>query len=50
MNNNDSAEDHYELGIVRRFDFSSKLQRMSTLVKNMKEPNFYAFVKVLRRK
>jgi cation-transporting ATPase 13A2 len=36
---------HYELGIVRRFDFSSKLQRMSVIVKNTNEPHFKAFCK-----
>ena len=36
---------HYELAIVRRFDFSSKLQRMSTLVKNLSQPNFTCYVK-----
>lgn len=36
---------HYELGIVRRFDFSSKLQRMSVIVKNVNEPHFKAFCK-----
>ena len=43
--NNDDLTDHYELGIIRRFDFSSKLQRMSTLVKNMAEPNILCFCK-----
>ena len=38
-------KDHYELGIVRRFDFSSKLQRMSTLVKNLSQPNFTCYCK-----
>lgn len=38
-------DSHYELGIVRRFDFSSKLQRMSVLVKNIKENCFKIFVK-----
>ena len=38
-------KDHYELGIVRRFDFSSKLQRMSTLVKNLSHPNFVCYCK-----
>ena len=33
-------EDHYELGIVRRFDFVPKLQRMSVITKNVNE-NFY---------
>ena len=37
--------DHYELAIVRRFDFSSKLQRMSTLVKNLSQPNFICYCK-----
>jgi cation-transporting ATPase 13A3/4/5 len=36
---------HYELGIVKRFDFSSKLQRMSVLTKNVNEPHFKAFCK-----
>jgi cation-transporting ATPase 13A3/4/5 len=27
---------HYEIGIVKRFDFSSKLQRMSVLTKKCK--------------
>lgn len=36
---------HYELGIVRRFDFSSKLQRMSVIVKNVNEPYFKSFCK-----
>ena len=37
--------DHYELGIIRRFDFSSKLQRMSSLVKNLSQPNFTCYCK-----
>ena len=37
--------DHYEIGIVRRFDFSSKFQRMSTLVKNLTQPNFICYCK-----
>ena len=36
---------HYELGIIRRFDFSSKFQRMSTLVKNLTQPNFTCYCK-----
>jgi cation-transporting ATPase 13A2 len=36
---------HYEIGIVNRFDFSSKLQRMSVLTKNVNEPHFKAFCK-----
>ena len=38
-------KDHYELGIIRRFDFSSKLQRMSTLVKNLTQDTFTCYVK-----
>ena len=38
-------KEHYELGIVRRFDFSSKLQRMTTLVKDQNEKFFKAFCK-----
>ena len=30
-------EEHYELGIVRRFDFVPKLQRMSVITKNVNE-------------
>ena len=37
--------DHYELGIIRRFDFSSKFQRMSSLVKNLSLPNFTCYCK-----
>ena len=36
---------HYELGIIQRFDFESKLQRMSTIVKNIPETNFLCFCK-----
>ncbi len=36
---------HYEMGIVRRFDFSSKLQRMSVIVKNVNEPYFKVYSK-----
>ena len=41
----DIIKTHYELGIVRRFEFSSKLQRMTTLVKNANEPYYKAFCK-----
>ena len=37
--------DHYEIGIIRRFDFSSKFQRMSSLVKNLTQPNFICYCK-----
>ena len=39
------VHDHYELGIIRRFDFSSKFQRMSSLVKNLTQPNFTCYCK-----
>jgi magnesium-transporting ATPase (P-type) len=38
-------EAKYELAIVKRFDFESKLQRMSVIVKNMKDGSFRAYVK-----
>jgi len=41
----DIIMNHYELGIIRRFDFESKLQRMSTIVKNIPETNFLCFCK-----
>jgi cation-transporting ATPase 13A2 len=36
---------HYELSIFRKLDFSSKLQRMSVIVKNPNETNFKVFCK-----
>jgi predicted P-type ATPase len=36
---------HYELGVVKQFEFSSKLQRMSVLTKNVNEPFFKVFCK-----
>ena len=42
---NKIINEHYEIGIVKRFDFSSKLQRMSVLVKNTNESFFKYFVK-----
>ena len=38
-------KNHYELGIVRRFDFSSKLQRMTVLAKDANQKFFKAFCK-----
>ena len=40
-----SSSSLYEIAIVRRFDFSAKLQRMITLTKNLNEPYFKAFCK-----
>ena len=44
-NENDKLKKRYELGIVKRFDFSSKLQRMTTISKNINENYFKAFCK-----
>ena len=44
-NEDDVIKSHYEIGIVRRFDFSSKLQRMTTIIKNINETYFKAFCK-----
>ena len=38
-------EEHYELGIVRRFDFMPKLQRMSVITKNVNENYYKVFCK-----
>jgi len=35
----------YQLGIVRRFDFTSKLQRMSVIVQNLRNSKYRLFVK-----
>ena len=40
-----SLKGKYALGIVKRFDFSSKLQRMTTISKNINEGYFKAFCK-----
>ena len=42
---NNILKGHYELGIVKRFDFESKLQRMSTIAKNLSEENYICFCK-----
>ena len=34
-----------QIGIIRRFDFSSKLQRMSVIVRNLSEDKFRLYVK-----
>ena len=41
----EKMKDHYELGIIRRFDFSSKLQRMSSISKNLIDSNFICYCK-----
>ena len=49
LQNNDNILENlkgkYALGIVKRFDFSSKLQRMTTISKNVNENYFKAFCK-----
>ena len=49
LGENDDEEqifrEHYELGIVRRFDFSSKLQRMSVIVKDVNDQHYKFFCK-----
>jgi magnesium-transporting ATPase (P-type) len=37
---------HYELGFIRRFDFSSKLKRMSAVVENAKLELLLVILKV----
>ena len=41
----EKIKDRYEIGIIKRFDFSSKLQRMTTITKNINEDYFKAFCK-----
>ena len=52
MNNIENTEEidnimmhHYELGIIRRFDFESKLQRMSSVVKSLTGTSFMCYCK-----
>ena len=52
MNESENAEkidnimrNHYELGIIRRFDFESKLQRMSSVVKSLTGTSFMCYCK-----
>ena len=35
----------YQVALIRRFDFSSKLQRMSVIAKNMFDDTFRSYVK-----
>ncbi|MCQ2821022.1 MAG: HAD-IC family P-type ATPase, partial [archaeon] len=44
-NEDEVIKTHYELGIVRRFDFSSKLQRMTVIAKDPNQEFFKAFCK-----
>ena len=41
---------HYELGFIRRFDFSSKLKRMSAVVENAKLELLLVILKVPQKK
>jgi cation-transporting ATPase 13A2 len=45
IENETSQPTHKEVGIVRRFEFSSKLQRMSVVVKNLNETGFKIHIK-----
>lgn len=38
-------KEHYELAIIKRYDFTSKLQRMSVIVKSFNEENYKVFTK-----
>jgi len=40
-----SQRPSYQLALIRRFDFSSKLQRMSVIVKNFLDSSFRSYVK-----
>ena len=42
---NGKQDNTYQLALVRRFDFSSKLQRMSVIVRNFFDFSFKAYVK-----
>jgi cation-transporting ATPase 13A3/4/5 len=42
---NVNSESQHKLGLVRRFDFSSKLQRMSVIVKNFSNGTYKSFIK-----
>ncbi len=45
FDNKEEQELPYQLALIRRFDFSSKLQRMSVIVKSFLDNTFKAFVK-----
>lgn len=42
---NEKAVRPYQLGIIRRFDFSSKLQRMSVIIQNMRDQKYRLYIK-----
>ena len=44
-NDNPGVLKPYQLGIVRRFDFTSKLQRMSVIVQNLRDSKYRLFTK-----
>ena len=41
----ENSQGRYQLALIRRFDFSSKLQRMSVIVKSFLDQSFKTFVK-----
>jgi cation-transporting P-type ATPase 13A2 len=45
LDNNNPNNKNYSLALIRRFDFSSKLQRMSVIVKNFLDNGLRAYVK-----
>lgn len=44
-NDEEEEEDEYEIGIIRRFEFSSNLQRMSVVTRSLTDTKFRVFTK-----
>ena len=44
-NGKEEIKEHYEIGIIYRYDFSSKLQRMSIIAKNINDENYMCYCK-----
>lgn len=40
-----SEKEEYQLGIMKRFDFSSKVMRMSVIVKSFKDNSYRSYIK-----
>lgn len=45
MDGKNNQNGNYQLALLRRFDFSSKLQRMSVIIRNFIDFSFRAYVK-----
>ncbi|XP_049825460.1 polyamine-transporting ATPase 13A3-like [Aethina tumida] len=43
--NSQNTDEFYQIGIIRQFPFSSTLQCMSVIIRNLEEPNMIAFTK-----